>query len=132
MNCDPCVKINPLPECIESEAYNPYYMEGLRFVDTDTNMIANVRNVATDFSKDIDFITDEDGDAFIDIASVYPVLDHVYEMHFTNTETGNPSQFTITNADSTTSTGCCLEFKIKKGRHDNNGFFVVSTQLCAV
>lgn len=132
MNCDPCVKINPLPECIESEAYNPYYMEGLRFVDTDTNMIAKVMNVATGKPTYIDFTTDEDGDAILDIVQLFPLLNHVYEIHFVNSETGNPEQFTITNADSTTSTGCCLEFGINVGQFDNNGFFVVSTQLCAV
>lgn len=130
-NCSPCIKINPLPECIE-DAYNPYYMEGLVFVDADTNIIARVRNTATGRITYIDVTTDEDGDALIDLTPLFPLLNHVYEMHFGNTETGNPEQFTITNADSTTSTGCCLEFTINPGQVDTNGFFVASTQMCAV
>lgn len=131
MNCSPCVKINPLPECIE-DAYNPYYMEGLVFVDVDTNMIAKVLNVATRKMVYIDFETDADGDALIDLTSLFPLLNHVYEINFVNAETGNPEQFTITNADSTTSTGCCLEFTINLGQVDTNGFFVASTQMCAL
>lgn len=130
-NCERCIKINPLPECIE-DAYNPYYMEGLVFDDTDTNMIAKVLNVATRKMVYIDFSTDEDGDVLLDLTSLFPLLNHVYEINFVNAETGNPEQFTITNADSTTSTGCCLEFGINQGQVDTNGFFVASTQECAV
>ena len=132
MNCNQCVKINPLPECIDSEAYNPYYMEGLNFADADTNMVAKVRDVATGKMVYIDFVTDGDGDALLDISELFPLLNHVYEISFVNKETGNPETFTITNADSTTSTGCCLEFTVNMGLTDDNGFFEVSTQGCLV
>ena len=132
MNCDPPVRINPLPECIESEAYNPYYMEGLNFADADTAMIAKVRDVATGKMVYIDFETDEDGIAQVDINSLFPLLNHVYEIKFVNKETGNPENFTITNVDTTTSTGCCLEFTVNMGMIDNNGFFEVTSQQCAV
>lgn len=132
MNCNLCVKINPLPECINPEAYNPYYMEGLQFADADTNMIAKVLNVATRKMTYIDFTTDSDGFALLDIAELFPLMDHVYEINFVNKETGNPESFTITNADSTTSEGCCLEFQVNMGLTDDNGFFEVSSQGCQV
>lgn len=131
-NCNTCVKINPLPECIESEAYNPFYMEGLRFSDVSTNMIAKVRNVATTKMTYIDFTTDGDGDALIDIGELFPLMDHQYKIDFVNQETGNPENFTITNVDGTTSTGCCVEFGINAGQTDNNGFFLVTSQGCLV
>lgn len=132
MNCDKCVRINPLPECVDLDAYNPYYMEGLIFTDTDTIIQAIVTNVATKKTVYIDFLTDEDGESLIDLTTIYPVLDHVYEMRFVNLETGNPEDFTITNLDSTTSAGCCLEFEINMGQTDTNGFFVATSQTCAV
>ena len=129
-NCNACIKINPLPECITSEAYNPYYMEGLNFTDADTNMVAKVKDVATGKVVYIDFLTDGDGDAVIDLYELFPLMDHTYTIDFFNTETGNPETFVITNADSTTSTGCCVEFGVNIGMLDNNGFFQVSTQEC--
>ena len=131
-NCNTCVRIAPLPECIEGAAYNPYYMEGLVFNDGDTNMIAKVRNTATGGMKYIDFTTDGDGVGLINATELYPLMDHVYEVKFVNAETGNPESFTITNADSTTSTGCCIEFGINVGQTDNNGFFFITTQGCGV
>ena len=132
MNCDTCVKILPLPECIEGIAYNPYYLEGLTFTDTDTNMIAKVRDMATGKMEYIEFETDSGGDAVIDLFVMFPLMDHVYTIEFVNAETGNPEDFTITNADSTTSVGCCIEFGVSVGQTDNNGFFTVSSQGCAV
>lgn len=132
MNCTASVRINPLPECIESVAYNPYYLEGLVFDDADTNMIAKVKNIATGKVIYIDFVTDEDGTALIDINELFPLMDHVYVIEFVNQESGNPETFTITNADGTTSTGCSIEFGINKGMTDQNGFFMVSTQGCGV
>lgn len=132
MNCNQCVKINPLPECIDSEAYNPYYLDGLVFADSDTNMVARLTDIATNKSRDIDFVTDETGEAILEITDIFPLMNHVYVMEFTNLETGNPEHFTITNADSTTSTGCCIEFQIAQGRFDNNNNMTASTQVCAV
>ena len=131
-NCNQTVKILPLPECIEEVAYNPYYMEGLNFADADTNMIAKVRNTATTKVVYIDFETDNDGDAMIDIYELFPLMDHIYTIEFVNKETGNPETFTITNDDATTCTGCSIEFGINLGLTDNNGFFYVSCQECAV
>lgn len=132
MNCSPCVKILPLPECIDATAYSPYYMEGLVFEDTDTFIVAKVRDVATGKMTYITFETDDQGDAAIDLTELFPLLDHVYTIEFVNRETGNPSMFTITNADSTTSTGCCIEFGVNIGQTDENGSVTVSTQECAV
>jgi len=131
-NCNATVKILPLPECIESVAYNPYYMEGLNFEDADTNMIAKVLNVATRKVYYIDFTTDVDGDALLDITSLFPLMDHVYTIEFVNKETGNPETFTITNADSTTCTGCSVQFGVNIGQTDDNGYFYVSCQECGV
>jgi hypothetical protein len=95
-------------------------------------MIAKVRDVATGKMVYIDFTTDTDGFASIDISQLFPLLNHVYEINFVNKETGNPENFTITNADSTTTEACCLEFTVNMGYTDDNGFFEVSTQECAV
>lgn len=130
--CQPPVRINPLPECIEAEAYNPYNLEGLVFDDNDTEMIARVTNNATNRVVYIPFETDVDGNGLVDLTDLFPLMNHVYTISFVNKETGNPEQFTITNADETTSTGCSLEFTINVGQVDNNGFFVVSTQGCNV
>ncbi len=128
--CNPCIKINPLPECINSEAYNPYYFDGLTFTDIETNMYVKLMNVATGNLVYIDFITDDVGLPILEIQDLFPLMDHVYTMEFFNKETGNPANFTITNLDSTTSTGCCLTFGINKNQIDNNGQFIASTQLC--
>ena len=131
-NCNECVKINPLPECIESEAYNPFYMEGLVFADADTDMIAKVRNTGTTKVIYIPFSTDGDRLPLLDITEIFPLMNHVYTIDFVNKETGNPGAFTITNVDGTTSEGCCIEFTVNIGQTDNNGYFVVSTQDCPV
>jgi len=130
--CTPCVQINPLPECIYSGAYDPYYMEVLEFTDIDTNMIAKIEDVATGSIQYIDFVTDANGDAVFEIQSLFPLMDHVYTINFTNSTTGNPSHFTITNTDGSTDSGCCITFGINKGQTDSNGFFMVSTQGCQV
>jgi hypothetical protein len=132
MNCNASVKINPLPECIENIAYNPYYLENLVFDDIDTDMVAKVKNVATGKIQYIDFQTNSEGEPLLDINGLFPLMDHIYLMEFVNKETGNPETFTITNADSTTSTGCSIEFGINVGQTDNNGFFWVSSQECGV
>lgn len=132
MNCDSCVKINPLPECVATEVYNPYYIEGLRFQDTSTDMIAKLKDVATGRMTYIPFTTDSDGDAILDVTDIFPLMNHTYTMEFVNQETGNPEYFTITNADTTTSSGCCIEFNINTGQEDVNEYFVVSTQTCPV
>lgn len=132
MNCDNCVKINPLPECIESEVYNPYYLEGMTFTDADTDMVAKIQNLATRKMDYVYFTTEPDGYAYIDITNLFPLMDHPYEIRFTNKETGNPEDFTITNADGTESTGCCLQFTVNIGQTDNNEYFMVSTQGCVV
>lgn len=132
MNCQECVKINQLPECIDSEAYNPYYLDGLIFDDQETNMIAKLINVATNKTQQIEFVTDSDGEAILDITDIFPLMNHVYKMEFTNQQTGNPEHFTITNADSTTSTGCCIQFEVNIGMTDNNASIIASTQGCQV
>lgn len=132
MNCNASVLINPLPECIENIAYDPYYIENLVFDDADTDMVAKVLNKATRKAQYIDFSTDGDGSPLLDINGLFPLMDHIYVMEFINKETGNPETFTITNADGTTSTGCSIEFGINVGQTDNNGFFWVSSQECGV
>ena len=129
-NCNANVKINPLPECIEGVAYNPYYMENLNFVDGDTNMIAKVKNNATSKMEYIEFTTDSDGDALLDIHDLFPFMDHIYTIEFVNKQTGNPETFTINNDDGTTSTGCSIEFGVNIGQTDDNGYFYVSSQDC--
>lgn len=131
-NCNANVKILPLPECIELDAYNPYYMEGLVFDDAETNMIAKVKDVATAKMTYISFTTDIDGDALLDIYDLFPLMDHVYTIEFVNQETGNPSTFVITNADGSTCTGCSIQFGVNIGQTDDNGFFFVSCQECGV
>lgn len=132
MSCDTCVKINPLPECIDSDNYNPYTMTGLIFDDVDTIMIGKFRNESTGATQYIQFETDSSGEVDIDITEIFPLMNHVYTMQFVNKETGNPEQFTIQNADSTSSTGCCIEFSVNIGQTDDNEFFTVSSQECAV
>ena len=130
MNCTQPVRINPLPECIESLEYNPFYLQGMIFTDNDTDMIAKVRDEATGKTVYIDFTTDNDGEGLVDITALFPLMNHVYTISFVNRETGNPEQFTVTNADSSTSTGCSIEFQVNIGQMDNNGYFAISSQLC--
>jgi len=131
-NCNANVPILPLPECIEGIAYNPYYLENITFADADTNMIAKVKNNATSKVVYIDFTTDGDGSALLDIYELFPLMNHIYTIEFVNKQTGNPETFTINNDDGTTSTGCSIEFGVNIGQTDNNGYFYVSSQECGV
>jgi len=131
-NCNTCIKIHNLPECIEVDAYSEYFLVGLVFTEVLTDMIARVRNTSTGKVTYIEFTTDADGNADIDIAGLFPLMNHTYEVKFLMKGTPDPMDFTITNTDATTSTGCCIEFNVNIGQTDDNDQFVVSSQNCAV
>lgn len=131
MNCNQCVKINNAPQCIETGVYSMYWLEGLVFTSLNTLMVAKLRNTATGRTLYEFFETDEFGEGDIEISDLWPLMDHVYEISFLNRTHGFPEHFTITNPDGTTSSGCCIEFKVNMGQTDTNDFFDVSNQGCA-
>lgn len=129
MNCNSCLKINPLPECIDTEEFQLF---GLTFPDyLGQTIVAIFRDVATNKKHYFNLEIDGSGEiASFDVASLFPLENHTFEISFVTQSSGSPANFTLTNEDLTTREGCCLEFNVNVGMTGSDGFFL-STLECA-
>lgn len=128
MNCDSCLKLNPIPDCIDSDAF---LLTGLTFPDflNDVLMI-RITNTATGHVDNFPELIDGSGaiTGGFDIGSIYPLMNHYYKMEFL--VQGAPANFILTNPDSTTSEGCCAEFYATDLTASDS--WPLSDQRCAV
>lgn len=107
-NCNNCIQLNAIPGCIDSEAF---LLEGIEFpAYVDEFLKARVRNMATGRITYITFETDGSGTPDLDIVDLYPMPHDPIEIKFITTN-GSPANFVLTNPDTTTEEGCCIEFR---------------------
>jgi hypothetical protein len=130
MNCDSCIKLNPLPACISTETF---ILSGLTFPNHMSEFI-NVKFTDTATGRTNYFIILIDGTGEIvgggmDVADYMPLMNHWYTLHFSID--GSPADFLLTNPDNTEATGCCLEFTVYDGLLGADGWELTS-QECAV
>lgn len=134
MNCNACVKINPVPSCLDGQApYSYFYLTDIVFDESDTDMFARIRNTATGRIVYYRFTTEPDGEGLIDIYEILPLMENqYYEVKFFNESTNQPASFTITNSDDSEETGCCIEFESHDGLETDDNYYRVSTKLCSI
>lgn len=109
MNCNTCIKLNPLPTCIDSEGF---VLTGLTFPNYIGEIImARFKDSATERVENIPLLINGSGEVTdgFDIASIMPLMNHWYKIEFFHSST--PANFVLTNPDTTAEEGCCLEFE---------------------
>lgn len=125
-NCTECLKINPIPSCLNAES--TFEIDNITFPN---NPAAELTAVITDTAtKGVRYVFFTEGDN-IDLSDLFPFMEHYYEIKF-YTATGVPVDFTITNPDATTADGCCLEFIPSEGLEWTGYTYSVSTTNCVV
>ncbi len=129
MNCTTCIKLNAIPECIDSDAFE---LTGLTFPDHLGDVIvATFTNTATNRRDYLPLVINGSGQVTggFDVAAIYPLMSHWYKLEFI--KDGVPVSFTLTNPDTTTEEGCCLEFTTMEG-YTGTDEWVLSSTVCAV
>jgi hypothetical protein len=129
MSCNTCVKINPLPECLEDT--QDLILTGISVVDNDDVGYITLKDVATGRIEYLPF--EEVGATEIDIemTDFMPIMDHPYEIRLLGPDM-ETLPFTLTNPDLTTEEGCCLEFGIMSGLTWGGGNLELSSTTCQV
>ena len=123
MNCQSCLKVNPLPSCLG--AYSSIYLTGLTFTATG-EAVLKVTDTATRQIWYVPFTIGDD----IDLSTVFPLMQHYYKLEFS--QNGVTIPFTLTNPDSTTVEGCCMEFIPSDGLDWDLDQFPLSTTNCTM
>jgi len=127
-NCNTCVSVNPIPGCIDTDEF---LVGGITFPEfTDQTLTASFKDEATGRVTYIQFDVDNTGEIELDIAELYPLSDHPYSVKFLTSE-GVPANFILTNPDTTTAEGCCIDFSALPELMGSDDFFL-SSQGCAV
>lgn len=123
MSCNTCVKVNPIPSCIDSDVFQLW---GLTFPDYPSQTIVAIfLDVATGKETYFELEIDPDGEIVeFDIAEVYSLDDHPYKISFITQSSGSPANYILTNSDDSTVSGCCLEFTTNDGLTGTGGFFL--------
>lgn len=122
-NCNECVKINPIPECLTG--VGTFEIINITFPD---NPGATIVGVLKDTANDhVEYINFTEGDP-IDLTDVFPLMQHIYELKFY--VDGVPVNFTITNPDATTVDACCIEFQPLLQLGWSGSDYEVSTTNC--
>ncbi len=128
MNCDHCIKLNPLPSCISTLTF---LINGITFPDYLSEIIiAKFTNTATGAKYYLPLLTNGAGEITggFDVATIYPLMSHWYKLEFQFE--GTPANFLLTNPDNTTEEGCCLEFTVNEGQEGATEWNLSST-VCA-
>lgn len=113
MPCNSCVKIRPLPECLQ--ANETMTLDG---IDFGSETVATV--MLTDKATGRNTIFED-----LEITEAFPLMNHTYELQFFN-EAMEQIPFTI-DADVT---GCCLEFDILESMVFAGGNWTVTSTEC--
>lgn len=129
MPCNTCVKINPIPECLaDSGELN---LVGLSVADSDDVAYVLLTDVATGRVDYLPFNEPNDTDVVIELTDFMPLMIHPYEIRLLGQDM-ETLPFTLTNPDSTTEEGCCLEFGIMPGLTWGGGNLELSSATCEV
>jgi uncharacterized membrane protein affecting hemolysin expression len=129
--CKNCIQVNPLPKCLAEG--NTLNITNIVFQDNpSSDLFAILHNISSDITilwqitTDIDgYIVATDGNPTngLDITSAFDLMNHSYEIEFTNTNL-EPVTATINDI-----TGCCIKFKVLK-ELSASGDFELSTGTC--
>lgn len=113
MNCQECIKINPLPRCIDPG--DDMLLENVVFENNpDDEIRAILEDIATGRKDSFLITTDANGEVVetygeasdgINLKEYYNLMDHPYKLSFLDTETSQPIEATVDE-----SKGCCIEF----------------------
>lgn len=125
MNCETCVKINPVPGCLGNGA--SFTIDNITLPDFSGQTVQMIlTDTATERKSYLNFT--EGGT--IALTSFFPFMQHVYKIEFT--VDGVEAGFTLTNPDLTTVTGCCIEFTPLERLTWTGTDYSVSTTQCEV
>lgn len=129
MSCQTCVKINPIPECLaEGEELK---LSGITVAENDDVFLVMLKDVATGRTEQAEFSEAANEAIVIDLTSLMPLMNHPYEIRILNSSM-ETLPFTLTNPDSTTEQGCCIEFNIEKSLVWDGRPLELSSKTCAV
>lgn len=130
MSCSTCIKVNPIPACLDSGS-SEYILGGITFPDNaDDTINVRLKDLATGRKDFFQVDVDVDSVPALDIADYFPFDDHPYSLSFYNLD-GSPTRFVITNPDLTTSEGCCFDFTTHQGLTGEE-VWVLTTSGCEV
>lgn len=129
MSCNTCVKINPLPECLASG--QDLILTGLTVADNEDVGYISLTDIATGRKDYLPFTEVGDTAIEIELTDFMPLMDHPYEIVLLG-QSMEAIPFTLTNPDSTTEEGCCLEFGIMPNLVWSGGDLNLSSTTCQV
>ena len=129
MSCNTCVKINPLPECLASG--QDLILTGLTVADNEDVGYISLTDIATGRKDYLPFTEVGDTEIEIELTDFMPLMDHTYEIVLLG-QSMEAIPFTLTNPDSTTEEGCCIEFNVMPKLEFAGGNFEMSSVSCEV
>jgi hypothetical protein len=134
MNCKNCIKVNPLPKCVETD--------GVIIIDNillttalNTEVFALLHNYSSDATTMWNATIDGTGNIIetngvatsgLDITDAYDLMNHHYSLEFLDKITMESLEITIDGQ-----VGCCIDFFVQKGIK-GDGVYTISTNGCNV
>lgn len=134
MNCKNCIKVNPLPKCVETDGV---ILIGGIVLSTALNseVFALLHNYSSDHTTmwnatidGVGVIVGTNGlpTTGLDITDAYDLMNHHYKLEFLDKITMESLEITIDDQ-----VGCCIDFYTQKGIK-GDGLFTISTTGCNV
>jgi hypothetical protein len=129
MSCKTCVKINPIPECLETG--EELILTGISVVDNSVVDHIILKDEATGRTIYVTFEIAGSTEIKIDLTGFLPLMNHPYEIRLLGASMES-LPFTLTNTDNTTVEGCCIEFNVMPKLVWAGGDLSLSTTTCEV
>lgn len=132
MNCQNCIKVNPLPKCLE-----PSGQILVTGINIPTYLNSEIFVVLHNYSSDSTIMwtatTDGNGDIIetdgvptngLDISEAYDLMNHHYKFKFMDKLTLETIEVVVDGQ-----TGCCIDFKVVNGL-SGDGEYQLSIPVC--
>jgi hypothetical protein len=129
MSCKTCVKINPIPECLETG--EELILTGISVVDNSVVDHIILKDEATGRTIYVTFEIAGSTEIKIDLTGFLPLMNHPYKFWLFD-QYLQIVPFALTNPDATTVEGCCIEFNVMPKLVWLGGEFNLSTTTCEV
>ena len=132
MYCNNCIKINPLPKCVE--VGSEIILTGLNFpYNLNESIYGILHNVSSDLTLMFSLFIDGSGNIVttngeissgFNLTEAYDFMNHSYKIEFVDVISLEPVTVNVNGTE-----GCCIEFKVIKGLV-GSGEYLVSTNQC--
>ena len=132
INCSNCIKVTPLPKCLEAEGQ--IVLTGMTLPTyINSEVFAVLHNYSSDYTTMWTATIDGTGDIIetdgvptngLDISEAYDLMNHHYKIKFMDKVTLETIEVEVNG-----STGCCVDFNVVKGLY-GNGEYQLTTPIC--